>query len=62
MILDKTLFGIVGMCCVSCKSVVGKQLKREREIKKISLDYITYSVIVEFDPVLITKKNKFKKN
>ncbi|MGI9012567.1 MAG: heavy-metal-associated domain-containing protein [Nitrososphaeraceae archaeon] len=53
---EKTLFRIVGMYCVSCKSLVEKQLKSETGIKKISLDYMTDSVVVEFDSVLITKK------
>ena len=41
---------------VSCKPVVEKQLKGEKGIKKIDIDYMTDSVIVEFDPVLITKE------
>ena len=56
MNLEKALFRIVGMYCVSCKPVVEKQLKGEKGIKKIDIDYMTDSVIVEFDPVLITKE------
>lgn len=57
----KALFRIVGMYCVSCKPVVEKQLKGENGIKKIDIDYVTDSVIVEFDPMLITKE-QIKKN
>ena len=46
MNVEKALFTIVGMYCVSCKPVVEKQLK--------DIDYMADSVIVEFDPVLIT--------
>jgi copper chaperone len=60
MKVEKALFRIVGMYCVSCKPVVEKQLKGEKGIKKIDIDYMTDSVIVEFDPVLITK-GKIKK-
>jgi copper chaperone len=56
MKVEKALFRIVGMYCVSCKPVVEKQLKGEKGIKKIDIDYMTDSVIVEFDPVLITKE------
>jgi Cu+-exporting ATPase len=56
MNVEKALFRIVGMYCVSCKTVVEKQLKGEKGIKKIDIDYMTDSVIVEFDPVLITKE------
>ncbi len=33
-----------------------KQLRNEQAIKKIDIDYMTDSVIVEFDPTLITKE------
>ncbi|MDW3627003.1 MAG: heavy-metal-associated domain-containing protein [Nitrososphaeraceae archaeon] len=56
MKVEKALFRIVGMYCVSCKPVVEKQLKGEKGIKKIDIDYMTDSVIVEFDPMLITKE------
>ena len=61
MNVEKALFRIVGMYCVSCKPVVEKQLKGEKGIKKIDIDYMTDSVIVEFDPVLITKEQIKKK-
>jgi len=61
MKVEKALFRIVGMYCVSCKPVVEKQLKGEKGIKKIDIDYLTDSVIVEFDPVLITKEQIKKK-
>ena len=61
MNVEKALFRVVGMYCASCKPVVEKQLKSEEGIKKISLDYMTDSVVVEFDPVLITKEQIKKK-
>lgn len=33
-----------------------KQLKNEEAVKRIDIDYMTDSVIVEFDPLLITKE------
>jgi copper chaperone len=53
---DKALFKIVGMYCTSCKPIVEKQLKDEKAVKKIDIDYMTDSVIIEFDPSLITKE------
>lgn len=62
---EKALFKVVGMYCISCKPIVEKQLKNEEAVKKIDIDYMTDSVIVEFDPSLITKeeiKNRLEKS
>jgi copper chaperone len=53
---EKALFKVVGMYCISCKPIVERQLKNEKAVKKIDIDYMTDSVIVEFDPLLITKE------
>lgn len=44
------------MYCTSCKSIVENQLKNEQAVKKIDIDYMTDSVIVVFDPSLISKQ------
>ena len=44
------------MYSTSCKATVEKQLKNEQAVKKIDIDYMTDSVIVEFDPTFITKQ------
>ena len=62
--IEKALFKVVGMSCTTCKPIVEKQLKDEEAVKKIDIDYMTDSVVVEFDPSLITKeeiKNMQKK-
>jgi Cu+-exporting ATPase len=56
MAVQRALFKVVGMYCTTCKPIVEKQLKGEQAIKKIDLDYMTDSVIVEYDPELITKE------
>ena len=53
---EKALFRVVGMYCVSCRPIVEKQLRDEQAVKKIDIDYMTESVIVEYDPSLITKQ------
>jgi Cu+-exporting ATPase len=53
---EKALFKVVGMYCTSCKPIVEKQLRNEQAVKKIDIDYMTNSVIVEFDPSFITKQ------
>jgi hypothetical protein len=40
--MEKAYFKVVGMYCISCKSVVEKQLKNESGIKRIDVDYMTY--------------------
>ena len=63
--LEKAYFKVVGMYCTSCKSIVEKQLKNENGIKGIDVDYMTDTVIVEFDPSIITKeeiKNRLEKS
>jgi copper chaperone len=62
---QKALFKVVGMYCTTCKPIVEKQLKDEEAVKRIDIDYMTDSVIVEFDPSLITKeeiKNRLEKS
>ena len=56
MKLEKAYFKVVGMYCISCKSIVERQLKNESGVKRIDIDYMTDSVIVEFDPSMITKE------
>lgn len=55
-LMEKAYFKIVGMYCVTCKPIIEKQLKDEIGIKRIDIDYMTDSVIVEFDPSIITKE------
>jgi len=54
--IEKAFFKVVGMYCTSCKPIVEKQLKNEQAVKKIDIDYMTDSVIVQFDPSLIIKR------
>lgn len=54
--MEKAIFKVIGMYCSSCKSIVEKQLKNEQAVKKIDIDYMTDSVIIEFDPSLISKQ------
>jgi copper chaperone len=65
MIIEKAFFKVVGMYCITCKPIVEKQLKDEDAVKKIDIDYLTDSVIVEFDSSMITKeeiKNRLEKS
>jgi copper chaperone len=53
---QKAKFKVVGMYCTTCKPIVEKQLKGEQAIKKINIDFMTDSVIVEYNPKMITKE------
>ena len=55
MTLQKALFKVVGMYCTTCKPIVEKQLKGQDAVKKIDIDFMTDSVIVEYDPSAITR-------
>ena len=44
------------MYCISCKPIVEKQLKDEKAIKSIKFDYLTDTIIVEFDPSVLTRE------
>ena len=53
------------MYCITCKPIVEKQLKDEKAIQRIDIDYMTDSVIVEFNSSLITReeiKNRLEKS
>ncbi|MGB8573476.1 MAG: heavy metal-associated domain-containing protein, partial [Nitrososphaeraceae archaeon] len=43
--------------CISCKPIVEKQLKNEKGVKSIKFDYLTDSIIIEFDPAVLTKED-----
>jgi copper chaperone len=65
MRIEKAIFKVVGMYCVTCKAILEKQLKNEVAVKKIDIDYMTDSIVVEFDSLLITKeeiKNRLEKS
>lgn len=49
---DKIQFKAVGMYCITCKPIVENQLRNNKGIKKIDIDYMTDRVIIEFDPTL----------
>ena len=53
---ERAFFKVIGMYCASCKPIVEKQLKDEKGVMKIDIDYMTDSVIVEFEPTFITKE------
>ena len=44
------------MYCTTCKPIVEKQLKNNIGIKKIDINYMTDSVVIEFDPTLTNIK------
>lgn len=55
MPLMKARFKVIGMYCTTCKPIIEKQLEGNQAIKSIDIDYMTDSVIVEYDSDLITK-------
>ena len=63
--MKRVFFKAVGMCCINCRPIVERQLKDEKGIEKIDVDYMTDSVMVGFDPSLIKKeeiKTKLEKS
>ena len=54
--IKRANFKVVGMYCITCKPIVEKQLKDEDAIKKIGVDYMTDSVVVDYDSTLINKE------
>lgn len=63
--IEKISFRIIGMYCITCKPIVEKQLKDEKAVQRIDINYMTDSVIVEFDSSLIDReqiKNRLEKS
>jgi copper chaperone CopZ len=53
---EKALFRIVGMYCATCKPIIENWLKGEKGVKAISIYFTTDSIVVEFDPSLVTRQ------
>ena len=63
--IERISFRIIGMYCIICKPIVEKQLKDEKAVQKIDIDYMTDSIIVEFNSSLISRgeiKNRLEKS
>ncbi len=56
MEFQKAHFRVIGMYCSTCKPIVEKQMKGEQAIKKVDIDFMTDSVVVEYDSKIITKE------
>jgi copper chaperone CopZ len=56
MTTERDLFRVVGKYCTSCKSIVEKQLKVEKGVIKVDINYMTDSVMVDFNPSLVTNE------
>lgn len=62
---EKALFRVVGMYRATCKLIIENWLKGEKGVKTISVDFTTDSIVVEFDPSLVTRqeiKNRLDKS
>lgn len=63
--IERISFRIIGMYCITCKPIVEKQLKDEKAVQRIDFDYMTDSIIVEFNSSLISReeiKNRLEKS
>jgi copper chaperone CopZ len=63
--IEKISFKIIGMYCITCKPIVEKQLKDEKGVQRIDINYMTDSVMIEFDSSLVTReqiKNRLEKS
>ncbi len=56
--LKEGYFKVIAMHCITCKSIIKKQLKDENGFKRISVGYMKDSVTVEYDSALINKEIK----
>jgi Cu+-exporting ATPase len=50
----QAIFSLFNLGCVSCSSIVEDKLKKVHGIKRASVDYVTETVQVDFDPQLLT--------
>lgn len=53
---EKAYFKVVGMYCTTCKPIVEKQLKDKDGIKKIDINYMTDTVVIEYNPYIINNQ------
>ena len=63
--IEKAFFFFFLMYSTTCKLIVEKQIKDEAAVKRIDINYMTDSVVVEYDSSSITKeeiKEKLEKS
>lgn len=53
---ERAAFKVAEMHCMSCKRIVEKQPNDEKAVKKITFDYLTDGIDLEFDPLVLTTK------
>jgi copper chaperone len=54
--IERISFRIIGMYCITCKPIVERQLKDEKAMQRIDIDYMTKCIIVEFNSSLINRE------
>ncbi len=63
--IERISFRIIGMYCITWKPIIEKQLKDEKAVQRIDIDYMTDSIKVEFNSSLISReeiKNRLEKS
>ena len=54
--MEKARFKVVGMYCTTCKPIIENQLKDDKAINRIEIDFMTDSIEVEHDSSEISKE------
>ena len=59
--MKKASIKILGMHCASCALTIEKNIKKEKCIKKVSVNYANTKAYIEYDENIIKEKDMKKK-
>ena len=50
----QAIFSLFNLGCMSCSNIVEHKLRKFHGIKRVTVDHVTDTVLVDFDPEVVT--------
>jgi Cu+-exporting ATPase len=50
----QAIFSLFNLGCLSCPNIVERRLRKFEGIKRVAVNYVTDTVLVDFDPEVVT--------
>lgn len=50
----QAIFSLFNLGCMSCPNTVERKLRKFQGIKRVTVDYVTDTIVLDFDPEVVT--------